>query len=135
MKLGRAGASEVADLGVMHLEPVVEMIDQLRDEEVEVRPSLTMAVGREIDRHPVDTRLEIGAVIEVEAAHEVLVRLSLAGVLGDDHTGHGLEELAGARDGSCAQIDGAHAASEALLAVPMRSSWRPVTLTGSSGRA
>ncbi len=32
-------------------------------------------------------------MVEVETAHEELVRLAVAGMLGDDHAGDGLEQL------------------------------------------
>ena len=38
-------------------------------------------------------------MVEIEAAQVVLVGFALAGVLGDDQAGRGLEELAGARIG------------------------------------
>ncbi len=53
---------------------------------------------------PSTRRLEVGAVVEVEAAHEVLVRLAVAGVLRDDQARHGLEQLAFARDRPRAQV-------------------------------
>ena len=53
-----------------------------------------MRVGRQVHRHAVDGEREVGAVIEVEPAQEVLVRLAVARVLGDDQPGHGLQELA-----------------------------------------
>lgn len=45
-------------------------------------------------------------MIEVEAADEVLVRLAVAGVLGHDDAGNGLQQLALAREGPAAKIDG-----------------------------
>jgi hypothetical protein len=59
-----------------------------------------------VDRHPLEPRLEIRPVIEVEAADEILVRLPIAGVLRDDETGHRLEQLALTRERAKAQIGG-----------------------------
>ena len=47
---------------------------------------------------PATRRREVGAVIEVEAAQVVLVRLALAAVLADDDARHGFEHFAGAHD-------------------------------------
>ena len=47
---------------------------------------------------PATEVVEIGTVIEVEAAQEVLVRLAGAGVLRDDHAGNEFQHLAGAQD-------------------------------------
>ena len=54
---------------------------QLGDQEVEIRVALAVRVRRHVDRHAGDRRREVGAVIEVEAAQEVLVGLALAAVL------------------------------------------------------
>jgi hypothetical protein len=51
-------------------------------------------VRRHVDRHPFDARLEVRPVIEVEPADEILIRLSVAGVLRHDEAGDGLEQLA-----------------------------------------
>ena len=42
---------------------------------------------------------EIGAVVKVEAAQEILVGLTLSGMLGDDQAGHDLKRLAGPQEG------------------------------------
>jgi hypothetical protein len=89
---------------VIDTEPVVDVVDQLGDEEVEVRIPLAVRVRRHVDRHPLDARLEIGAVIEVEAANEVLVGLSIARVLRDDEPGNRLEQLAFAQERAQTQV-------------------------------
>src|SRR5688572_30179499 len=50
-----------------------------------------------VHRHAVDAGREIGAVIQVEAAQKVLVRLAAAAVLSDDQPGHYFEQLTGAQ--------------------------------------
>ena len=104
MELGAARAAEVAERRVVDAELVVEVVDELRDQEVEIRPALPVSVRGHVERHALDARLEVGAVIEVEAAHEVLVRLALARVLRDDDAGHRLQQLALARDRPRAEI-------------------------------
>ena len=64
-------------------------------------------MAREIDGNAVDRSGEIGAVIEVEAAQEVLVRLPVAAVLRDDQARHGLEDLAGAIERALFDLGGA----------------------------
>ena len=49
---------------------------------------------------------EVAAVVEVEAAQEVLVGLSVPRVLGDDQAGHGLQGLGRAQQGAVAQLGG-----------------------------
>ena len=68
--------------------------DQLGNQEVEIRVALAVRVRRHVHRHAGDRGGEVGAVIEIEAAQEVLVRLALAAVLRDDDAGHGLQHFA-----------------------------------------
>ncbi len=53
-----------------------------------------MRVGAEVDRDTVDGAVEIGAVIELEAAQIVLVRFAAAAVLGDREAGDLFQDLA-----------------------------------------
>jgi len=67
-------------------------------------------VGRDIARHAAELGGEIGAVVEVEAAQEILVGLAVAGMLRDDQARHHFERLAGAQDGHRRQaLAGDHA--------------------------
>jgi len=61
-------------------------------------------VGWHIDRHAADRDREIGTVVEVESAQEVLVGLATARVLGCDGAGHRLHQLADAQDGPFFEI-------------------------------
>ena len=61
---------------------------------------------------PSSVQREIGAVIEVEAAQEILVGLAVAAVLGDDEAGNDLERLGGPRERKGVDL----AAGEKLLA-------------------
>ena len=47
---------------------------------------------------------EVGAVVEIEAAQEVLVRLAAPAVLGDDQPGHRFQQLARTQDRSARQV-------------------------------
>jgi hypothetical protein len=53
-------------------------LDQLGNEEADVGVALAVAVGSHVDRHAVDPDGEIGAVVEIEAAQEVLVGFAFA---------------------------------------------------------
>ena len=59
---------------------------------------MAVAMRRHVHRHAGDRRGEVSAVIEIEAAQVVLVRLALAAVLTDHDTRHRLEDFAGAHD-------------------------------------
>ena len=60
---------------------------------------MTVRVGRQIDRHAGNKCREVGAVVKVETAQEVLIGLAFARVLGDDHAGDELKHFTGARCG------------------------------------
>lgn len=50
-----------------------------------------------VDRHTGHRRGQIGAVVQIEAAQEVLVRFAVATVLGDDQPRRRLQQLARAQ--------------------------------------
>ncbi len=104
--IGGAGRREIPFFGVVR--PFLELhaADELRDQEPEVGVAMRVGAGRHVDRHARDRGREVGAVIEIEPAQIVLVGLSLAAVLADNHAGHRLEHLAGAHDGSFLQLRG-----------------------------
>jgi hypothetical protein len=63
-----------------------------------------MAMRGQVHRHAVDVGGEVGAVIEVEAAQEILVGLALAGVLGGHQPRHGFHDVAGTQQRTRAQL-------------------------------
>ena len=77
-ELGGAGGGKIAELRVVRALVVGDALDQLRDHEVEVHVALAVPVRRHVDRHAFHARQEVGAVVEVEAAQEILVRLAVA---------------------------------------------------------
>jgi hypothetical protein len=58
-----------------------------------------MGVGTHVDRHVVDRDSQIRAVVEIEAAQEILVGLAVAAVLGDDQPGTTSSASAGRENG------------------------------------
>jgi hypothetical protein len=48
-----------------------------------------------VDRHAVNEGREVGAVVEVVAAQQILIRLAFAAMQGDDQPRDGFEHLAG----------------------------------------
>ena len=69
-----------------------------------------MAVGAQIDRKIVYVQCEVGAVIEIETAQEVLVGLASARMLGGDEPGGCLEQFARAQQRANFDIGARHAA-------------------------
>jgi len=82
----------------------VDRLHELRDQRIEVRVALAVAVAGQVHRDAIQRRGEIRAVVEVEPAQEVLVRLPVAGMLGGDQSGHRLQHLARPLDGPLVQM-------------------------------
>ena len=69
-------------------------LHDLRYDEIGVGITLAMRVGAHVDRHVIDEEADIGAMVEREAAQEILIGFSSAAVLGDDEARHAFEHLA-----------------------------------------
>ena len=54
-----------------------------------------MAVARQVQRRAVQRSGQVRAVVQIEAAQEVLIGLARPGVLGGGQARHGLYQLAG----------------------------------------
>ena len=106
----RARRGEVAVRRAVGAFAIINARDQLGDNPVEVRVALAVAVRGEVDGHPVERGGEVGAVVEVEAAEEILVGLTRAAVLRDDDAGDGLQQLTGAEQRARAEVVEAHGA-------------------------
>ena len=100
---GRAGGSEIAILGEIGALVIIDVVDQFGDQEIEVRITLTMAVGGHIDRNAIDAAGKIGAMIQIVPAQEILVSLAVARMLRDDQAGYGFQSLARAQQRHFAQ--------------------------------
>jgi hypothetical protein len=92
--VGGPRGGEIAEVGVVRALGILNAGHQLRDEEVQVRVALAVGVRHHVYWRPRHRHGEVAAVIEVEAAQEVLVRLPLTAVLGNDDAGDRLEHLA-----------------------------------------
>ena len=77
---------------------------ELGNEKADVRIAMRVRAGRRVDRHAGDRRREVRAVIEVEAAQVVLIRLALATVLAHDEARHRFEDFAGAHDRTLVEL-------------------------------
>ena len=132
---------EIALGGEVGTLEVLDALDELGDEEVEVGIPLPVRVRPEVHRHAVERGEEVGAVVEVETAEEVLVRLSGSAVLRDDETRHELQHLARsqdrpifhqlASDRACARGFGA---PDCVLVVRRDLDLLPVLRSGGAGR-
>ena len=87
---GRVEITEIREIGAL---AVMHGADQLGDHKIEVGIALAMRMGAHVDRHFVERDVDVGAVIEVEAAQKILISLAFAAVLGGDQPRHELEYL------------------------------------------
>ena len=108
VEIDGAGGGEIALAREVGAFAVGEAAHDLGDHEVGVGIALAVAVRAHVDGHAVDGDGEVGAVVEVEAAQEVLVGLAFPAVLGDDEAGCGLEQLSRAVDGAGLELGGQH---------------------------
>ncbi len=93
----RAGVGKIAVLGRVHALAIIDVGDQFRDQEIQVHIPLAVRVAGDVGRHADDGGGEIAAVVEVEAAQEILVGLAVARMLGDDHARYRLQQFGGAQ--------------------------------------
>ncbi len=97
--VGRSCRGEVALVREIGTLEVLDALDQLRDQEVQIGVALAVRVAAQVERDAVEGGEEVGPVVEVEAAQEVLVRLPGAAVLRDHQARNELQHLARAQDG------------------------------------
>ena len=103
MKMHGRGRREVAFLRPIGPLARQQALGELGDQEIEIGIALPVRVRAQVDRHPVEPEGDIGAVVEVEAAQEILVGFSLTGMLRDDQARHRFEDFARPRDGEGVQ--------------------------------
>ena len=54
----------------------IDSFNRLRDDEVEVRVALSMRVGSQVDRHPIEEETDVRPMVCVEASEKVLIGFS-----------------------------------------------------------
>ena len=91
-----AGRREVAELDEVRPLVDVHLLERLRDQEVQVRIALAVGVRAEVHGQPVDEERDVGAVVGVEPAQEVLLGFPAARVLADDEPRHEAQDVGGA---------------------------------------
>src|SRR3954467_1711407 len=69
----------------------IESADRFRHQPVQIGITLAMRMSAHVDRHVVDGKRQIGAVVEIIAAQEILVSFALARMLRDDQAWYCLQ--------------------------------------------
>ena len=89
----RTSQREVTGVGEVGAFLKFDSLDDLGNDEIQVHITLSMGMGAEINWHAIEVGREIRAMIEVDAAQEVLIRLAGAAVLRGDHARHDFYQL------------------------------------------
>ena len=95
LKIDRARRTEIAHIGIIGTFLVSLLLHQFRNQEIEIGIALAMGMAGHVDGNVVHAHRQIGAVIEIKAAQEILVGFSAARMLGDDHAGNFLHHFGG----------------------------------------
>jgi hypothetical protein len=91
--VGRSDGAEIADRGIVRPLGEIQAADDLRHQKVLIGIALAVGVGGPVDRHVIDKAGEIRPVIQIEPAHQILVRLALARMDRHHQAGYGLVQL------------------------------------------
>ena len=98
-----ADRREVAFVGKIRSLANLERVDRFGHQPVQIRIALPMRMGAHIDRDIIDPDRQVGAVVEVVAAQEILVGFALPAMLGHDQAGDRLEYFPRPRDRPCVE--------------------------------
>lgn len=71
----------------------LHILDEFGLQEMEVGISLAVGMAHHIDRHTVNPKADVCAVVEIESTQKHLLGLSSSGVLGDEKSGDGAQYL------------------------------------------
>ena len=93
-----ADRTEVAFVGKIWAFAHIHGVDRFRHQPVQVRISLPVRMGTQVDGYVIDTDRHVGAVIEIVAPQKILVGFAFAAVLAHDEPRDSLENFAWARD-------------------------------------
>jgi hypothetical protein len=116
----RACCGEITFLREVGPFSVPQVAYELGDQEVQVCITLTVPVRAHVDGNAVDADGEIGSMIEVETAQEILIRLALSAMLRNDDAGHIFENFSSAvRRARLDLITADHALTRRVRTVPI----------------
>ena len=93
-----AGVCEVADVGEKRAFANIDTADGFRNQPVQVRVTLSMNIGRQVDRYIVDEDGEIGAMIEIPTAQIILIGFAAVRMLDRHQPRCRFDDLAWTRD-------------------------------------
>ncbi len=116
---GGAGNSEIADIGAIGSFAVIDAVNDFGDQAVDVEVALTVTMTTKVQRHVLEIGGEIGSVIEIESAQEILVGFARARMLGGNQTGNDLEKFHHSKNWAHLKIGTAHRALLAAAAIPI----------------
>src|SRR5262249_35160823 len=91
--MGISSRAIVADIS--GIRPFLEIypFHKFRNDGIHVRVTFAVRVRRQIQRHSIKENGEVCSVVEIEAAKKILIGLTAASVLCDDHARNPLQDL------------------------------------------
>ena len=99
VKRGRASRGKIADIGIVRPLPERDIVNELRDDPIEIHIALAVGMGGKIDRDAINKTGEIRAMVEIEATQKILIGFPGATVLRHDHARHDLQDFSRAQKG------------------------------------
>ena len=94
----RTCGGKISDIGEIRPFAKIDPLYRFGNDEIEIEIALPVSVRRHVDRHAVHEPGKIRAVIEIEPAQKILVRLARTGMLRGDDAGYVFDQLAGSRN-------------------------------------
>ena len=93
VNIRRACRRKITVIGEVRAFTVFDFVDQLRNQKVQIRITLTMSMRGHVHGHSVDSGCKVSAMVQVETTQKILIGLAIAGMLRHDHTGDEFQNL------------------------------------------
>jgi len=92
-EIERAGGGEIAELDEVRALEAVEALDDLGNHEMKIGVALTVSMAAEVDGEPIDEERDVGAVVGIEPAQEILLGLAATLMLADHEPGNEAQDV------------------------------------------
>jgi hypothetical protein len=93
VKRRRAGRGKIADIRIVRPLPESDIVNELRDDPIEVHIALAVGMGGEIDGYAVNKTGEIRAMVQIKAAQKILIGFAAPTVLRHGYARHDLQDF------------------------------------------
>jgi hypothetical protein len=87
------GGGKIADIRIVRALPEGDVVNEFRDDPIEVHIALTMGVRGEIDGYAINKTGKICAMVQIETAQKILIGFPGATVLRHGYAGNNLQDF------------------------------------------